>query len=241
MVSLPIRSGQEAAMIPIRDHTPSRSFPIMTISLVALNVAVFLYQLLFAGDLETFFYTHGLVPCLLTQQCELSIPGAWPPWLTVFAAMFMHSGWLHIGSNMLYLWIFGNNVEDAMGPIGFTIFYLLCGVLASLAQVATATDSTIVNVGASGAIAGVLGAYLLLFPRAQVDTLVFLGWFVRMVGLPAIVVLGGWFVLQLFSGIMSLGPETSSGGVAFFAHIGGFVAGLVLVNFFKRRDYARYY
>jgi membrane associated rhomboid family serine protease len=228
-------------VIPIRDHTPSRSFPIVTISIIALNVAVFIYQLLFAGDLDTFFYAHGLVPCLLTNQCTAQVPGAWPPWLTIFAAMFMHSGWLHIGGNMLYLWIFGNNVEDAMGPLGFAVFYLLCGVLASLAQVATAPASTVVNVGASGAIAGVLGAYLLLFPQARVDTLVFFGWFINLVALPAILVLGVWFVLQLFSGIMSVGPETASGGVAFFAHVGGFVAGLVLVNVFKRRGYTPSY
>jgi membrane associated rhomboid family serine protease len=224
-------------MIPIRDHNPSRGFPVVTTTLIGLNAAVFIYQILFPGDLEVFFYTYGLVPCALTGQCH-GIPGSLPPWLTVFTAMFMHGGWLHILSNMLYLWIFGNNIEDAMGPLGFIIFYLLCGLAASAAQVLTDPGSTVVNIGASGAIAGVLGAYLALFPNARVDTLVIFGWFARLVALPAILVLGGWFVLQLFSGVMSLGAQTAEGGVAFFAHIGGFVTGLLLVRLFKRRDYS---
>jgi membrane associated rhomboid family serine protease len=231
-------------MIPIRDHNPTRSFAVVTALIIAANAAVFVAELLFSGTmsngaeqgLEQFFYTYGLVPCALSGQCQ-GIPGSLPPWLTVLTAMFMHGGWLHIAGNMLYLWIFGNNIEDAMGPLGFTIFYLICGVAASLAQVAIDPGSTIVNVGASGAIAGVLGAYLLLFPRAQVDTLVVLGWFARLVALPAAIVLGGWFVLQLLSGLLSFGPATAQGGVAFFAHIGGFVAGLLLVRVFTRRDF----
>jgi membrane associated rhomboid family serine protease len=223
-------------MIPIRDHNPSRSFPIATLLIIALNVLVFVVELLAGDDLEVFFYTYGLVPCALTGQC-VGIPGSLPPWLTLFSSMFMHGGWMHIGSNMLYLWIFGNNIEDAMGPLGFVVFYLICGVAASVAQIATDPGSTVVNIGASGAIAGVLGAYLVMFPTARVDTLVLLGWFARLVALPAVLVLGGWFVLQLFSGVMSLGTETAGGGVAFFAHIGGFVAGLILVFLFRRRDY----
>lgn len=221
-------------MIPIRDHAPSRSFPIMTVTIIVLNTIVFLYELLPMQNSEQFFYTCGLIPCALTGQCA-TIPGALPPWVTLFMAMFMHAGWLHIAGNMLYLWIFGNNVEDVMGPIGFAIFYLLCGVVASFAQITIDPASTVVNVGASGAIAGVLGAYLVLYPRAQVDTLVLFGWFARLVALPAILVLGGWFVLQLFSGVLSLGGP-ASGGVAFFAHIGGFVAGMLLLIIFKRRD-----
>lgn len=225
-------------MIPIRDHAPSRSVPVVTLIIIGLNVAVFIYQVLFVRDLEGFFYSAGLVPCALTSQCGL-IPNALPPLLTILTSMFMHAGWLHIGGNMLYLWIFGNNIEDAMGHLGYAIFYLLCGLAASLAQVAIGPSSTIVNVGASGAIAGVLGAYLLLFPRASVDTLLILGFLIRIVTLPALIVLGGWFVLQLFSGLASLGVET--GGVAFFAHIGGFVAGMILVNIFRRRGYRQTY
>jgi membrane associated rhomboid family serine protease len=226
-------------MIPIRDHAPSRTFPLVTVCIIVANVAVFVYQLLFVGDLEQFFYTHGMVPCLLTGQCE-PIPGALAPVLTLLTSMFLHSGWLHIGGNMLYFWIFGNNIEDAMGHAGFAIFYLICGVVAGIAQVAIDPSSTIVNVGASGAIAGVLGAYLLLFPRAQVDTLVFLGFFINIVALPAILVLGAWFILQLFSGLTSLGVPTG-GGVAVFAHIGGFVAGMLLVRLFTRANYRSTY
>lgn len=227
-------------MIPIRDHNPARSFPLMTTAIIGVNVLVFVYQLLFPGDLETFFYTYGLVPCAVSGQCR-GIPGSLPPWLTLFSSMFMHGGWLHIIGNMLYLWIFGNNIEDATGPLGFLVFYTLCGLGASAAQIATDPGSTIVNVGASGAIAGVLGGYLLLYPRARVDTLVIFGWFARLVTLPAILVLGGWFVLQLFSGVASLGAVTAEGGVAYFAHLGGFVAGLVLIRLFRRRDYTPLY
>ncbi len=221
-------------MIPIRDNNPTRSFPILTLTIIVLNVIVFLFELVSMQNSDQVFYSYGLIPCALTNQCA-PLPGALPAWATIFTAMFMHAGWLHIAGNMLYLWIFGNNIEDVMGPIGFVAFYLLCGVAASFAQIAIDPGSTIVNVGASGAIAGVLGAYLILFPRARIDTLLLFGWFARLVALPAIIVLGGWFVLQLFSGALSLGGP-SDGGVAFFAHVGGFVAGMVLVFVFKRRD-----
>jgi len=190
-------------------------------------------------DGEAFFYTYGLVPCALTAHCY-GIPGALPAWQTIFTAMFVHGGWLHIASNMLYLWIFGNNVEDAIGPLGYTVFYLLCGVVAALAQVAIAPQSTIATIGASGAIAGVLGAYFVLFPTARVDTLVLWGFFINLVALPAVLVLGGWFILQVISGFVELGSQMS-GGVAFFAHIGGFVAGMVLIGVFKRRGYRPLY
>ncbi len=222
-------------MLPLRDHNPTRGFPVATVLIILLNIFVFILELLQGENLEQFYYTAGLVPCALTGQCYV-IRGALPPLVTLFTSMFMHAGWLHIGSNMLYLWIFGNNIEEAMGSIGYVVFYLICGLAASFSQIATDTSSTIVNLGASGAIAGVLGAYLILFPHAQVDTLVIFGYFYRLVALPAILVLGGWFVLQLFSGFLSLGVETG-GGVAFFAHIGGFVAGLILVHLFRRRGY----
>lgn len=214
-------------MIPIRDHTPSRRTPVMTLALISVNVAVFLWQVFVAGGSEESFYQFGLVPCALSGECA-PIPGALAPWLTLLTAMFMHGGWLHIAGNMLYLWVFGNNIEETLGSLGYLAFYLVSGVAASFAQIGIDAGSTVVNVGASGAIAGVLGAYLVLFPRAQVDTIVTLGYFIRLVPLPAIIVLGGWFVLQLFSGVTSLGPQTG-GGVAFFAHIGGFVAGMALI------------
>jgi membrane associated rhomboid family serine protease len=150
--------------------------------------------------------------------------------------MFLHGGFMHIFGNMLYLHIFGNNIEDIMGRKRFTVFYIVSGLAASLLQIYVNPSSSVPNLGASGAIAGVLGAYLVTFPRAKVDTIVFLGYFIRWVRLPAVIVLGFWFIIQLFSGIGSLAYHTpDKGGIAFFAHIGGFIAGMVLVFFFKKR------
>lgn len=223
-------------MLPLRDRMPTRHVPLVTLLLIGVNVAVFFYELMQGDTLDRFFYTAGLVPCLVTAQCE-PLPFALPPLVTVFTAMFMHGGWLHIAGNMLYLWIFGNNVEDALGGLRYLVFYLISGIIASAAQVLIDPASTVVNIGASGAIAGVLGGYLIMYPRARVDTLLFLGVFYQLVALPAILVLGGWFVLQIFSGVASVGAPSSGGGVAFFAHIGGFVAGMLLVNLFRRSDY----
>jgi len=215
-------------MIPVRDLNPRRQFPVVTVVLILLNVLVFLYELILpVRALDAMVYTWGLVPSRLVAL-EL---GAF---VSLFSSMFVHSGFMHLGSNMLYLWIFGDNIEGALGSVRFVIFYLLCGLGAALAQVLVSPFSGLPMVGASGAISGVLGAYLLLFPRVSVETLLVVGYFVRRIRLPAIVVLGLWIVTQLFSGVMSLGME-ATGGVAFFAHIGGFVSGLVLVNVFKRR------
>jgi len=217
-------------MLPLRDNIPTRRFPVVTVAIIILNVLVFLLELLLqaGGSLGEFFMNWGVVPYELTQQFGLHAL------VTLFTSLFVHGGFMHILGNMLYLWIFGNNVEDLMGRWKFTIFYLLCGVLAGLAQVAAGPRSEIPAIGASGAIAGVLGAYLVLFPRARVATLVFLGIFVRIANLPAVLVLGFWFVLQLLNGVLSV-ATFESGGVAWFAHIGGFVAGMLLVWLFARR------
>jgi membrane associated rhomboid family serine protease len=220
-------------MLPIRDRNPVHAVPYVTYALIVLNVLVFAYQLFFVTDQTAFFYQNGLVPCELTGQCA-PIEGALPTVAAIFASMFIHSGWLHIGGNMLFLWIFGDNVEYALGSLRYLIFYFTCGLIAGLAQVLINPSSTIVQIGASGAIAGVLGAYLILFPGARIDTLVFLGFFVNVVALPATIVLGLWFLLQIVSGFLSLGA--GGGGVAFFAHIGGFAAGIILVRFFRRRN-----
>jgi len=216
-------------MIPIRDINPTRRFPVVTVALIVLNVAVFAFELLLPSQsmLDSFAFTWGLVPALLTQFDPFAF-------VTIFTSMFIHAGPMHLASNMLYLWIFGDNIEWAMGSVRFVLFYLLCGVGAALGQVFVGPNSTIPMVGASGAISGVLGAYLLLYPRAEVETLVFLGYFVRLIRLPALVVLGMWILLQLSSGFLSLGME-ATGGVAFFAHIGGFLTGLVLVGLLRRR------
>ncbi len=210
-------------MIPFRDDNPSQSFPFVTITLIVLNVLVFLYQLLLqsTGQLDAFIAQAALTPHLVLTQPGLAT------WGDVFTSMFMHGGWLHLGGNMLYLWIFGDNIEDTLGHGLYLIFYLACGVAADVAHILSAPSSTVPTLGASGAIAGVLGAYLLLYPQARVQTLIFLFRFIRVVSLSALWVLGFWFVLQLFTGVLSLGGE--GGGVAYFAHVGGFVAGVVLM------------
>ncbi len=226
-------------MIPISDENPSRSVPVITYLVVAANILVFVYQISLGPRVEGFIRSCAFIPAeLVTGQDIAPAACVQPTYLTVLTSMFMHGGLLHIGSNMLYLWIFGNNVEDSMGSARFLVFYLLCGVLAALAQTwVTVTFSPeqagIPNLGASGAIAGVLGGYLVLFPHARVRTLIIFGFFISMTHVPALILLGLWFVLQFFQGLGSMGGA-DTGGVAVWAHIGGFVAGLVLVRFFAR-------
>ena len=221
-------------MIPLRDDNPTTIKPLMTVAFIAACSLVFLWQLsLGTRGFEMAMYRLGVIPASLlggkTLPPELV---AIPPALTVFTSMFMHGGWMHLIGNMLYLWIFGNNIEDAMGHVRFVFFYLLCGVAAVFAQTLPDIDSTIPMIGASGAISGVLGAYLLLFPRAHVLVLIPLGFFTRTMYLPAMVVLGFWFLLQLISPALA---APGKGGVAFGAHIGGFIAGMVLLPLFKYR------
>ncbi|MDP6459273.1 MAG: rhomboid family intramembrane serine protease [Candidatus Hydrothermarchaeota archaeon] len=215
-------------MFPIKDDNPTKSKPIVTYLLIFLNIAVFAYEVLLGlqNQLDGFIYTYALIP-----RDILSGTGLY----TLLTSMFMHSGVMHIFSNMLYLWIFGDNIEDILGSRRFLGFYLLSGLAASAMQIYVNPSSTIPNLGASGAIAGVLGAYLVTFPRARVHCVVIFGFFIRWVALPAVFVLFFWFVLQLFSGIGSLAyMADDQGGVAYFAHIGGFIAGVVLVKVFRR-------
>jgi membrane associated rhomboid family serine protease len=217
-------------MIPLYDENPTRIFPLVTVLLIAANVLVFIYELILPSPqaLEGFVRAAAIIPYDVTHNLDLRVS------LTLFTSLFVHAGWLHIIGNMLYLWIFGNNIEDAMGHLRFALFYLLCGLAASAAQIAVNINSPVPNIGASGAIAGVLGAYLILFPRARVVSLVTLGYFVRLVKVPAVLVLGLWIVVQLFSGLLSLGmPDV--GGIAWFAHLGGFLVGLLLIRLFVRR------
>jgi membrane associated rhomboid family serine protease len=229
-------------MFPLKDDNPSNTAPIVTVALIVLNALFFVYQIsLEAGGPDgaragqAFIEEFGLVPCRLTGACRVG-PELPSPVLTIFTSMFMHGGLFHIGGNMLYLWIFGNNVEDTLGHGRYLLFYLLSGVAAALAQTAVGPSSTVPMVGASGAVSGVLGAYLILFPSAHVTTLIILGFFFRLVQIPAMVVLGFWIVLQLLNGLGSFG---SSGGVAFFAHIGGFLAGMGLLFVFRPRARSR--
>ena len=222
-------------MFPISDDNPRIGTPYVTWSVIGACVLVFFWQVsLGASGGEIAIYEFGMIPARLfgtgTLDPELA---AVPAWSTVFTSMFMHGGWLHLGFNMLFLWIFGDNVEDCMGHARYLIFYLVCGVAAALAQAFVSPGSTIPMVGASGAISGVLGAYLLLHPRATVRTVIFLGIFVTMMHLPALIVLGLWFLMQLVSAAFSNSGEA---GVAFWAQVGGFVAGMALVPLFKKRD-----
>lgn len=221
-------------MFPFKDNIPTERFPVVTILLIAVNVAVFIYELSLGPAVDGFITSYGMTPYEITQGATVHPKGGIPAYATLITSMFLHAGWLHIIGNMLFLWIFGNNVEDSMGRFRFVLFYLMCGLVAGFAQIAIEPQSTIPNVGASGAIAGVLGGYLLLFPRARVTTLVFLGIFITVIELPAVVVLLFWFVIQVFSGTATLYGESAGGGVAYFAHIGGFVAGLLTIKLFTR-------
>jgi membrane associated rhomboid family serine protease len=221
-------------MIPLRDTIAGRTTPFVSYTLIGANVLVFLWQLSLGQDgFQAIVYSLGVIPAALLGDATLP-PDLYlvPPTTTVFTSMFLHGGLLHLAGNMLYLWIFADNVEDAMGHVRFIIFYFLCGIGAALAQALPNPDSTIPMIGASGAISGVLGAYLLLFPRAQVLVLIPLGLFSQIVHLPAMFVLGLWFVLQLVSSAFA---DPNAGGVAFGAHIGGFVVGMLLIPLFKRR------
>jgi len=208
-------------MIPLRDENPSATTPFVTWVLVAINVIVFVFELSLGPELRTFIFDWGLVPARLTLALRFGDEPITGPALTVFSSMFLHGGWLHLVGNMWYLWIFGDNIEDRLGHVKYLVFYLLAGLAAGLLHYATNSESRVPTVGASGAIAGVLGAYLAAFPRARVVTLLPLFPFFRVVALPAMVVLGLWFVIQFFSGALSLGYSTG-GGVAWWAHIGGF-------------------
>ena len=220
-------------MIPLRDDNPTILTPVITVGLIALCTLSFFWQLSLGVHAEAMIQSLGVVPAVLFGKQSMPAGLApMPATLTIVTSMFLHGGWMHLIGNMLYLWIFGNNVEDSMGHGRFLAFYLVCGAVAVLAQALPAPDSTIPMIGASGAISGVLGAYLLLYPHARVLVLIPLGFFSRLIYLPAMVVLGFWFLLQLLSTLLA---DPSQPGVAFGAHAGGFVAGMLLIPLFKRR------
>lgn len=238
-------------LLPIGDDNQGRlSTPFVVYVIVAINVFVFLVlQQATAGEAGAeFTYAYSVVPYEITHNVDLvapvrvpggpvipQFPGPSPIWLTIFSSMFMHGGWMHILGNMLYLWIFGDNIEDNFGHTKFAIFYLVCGVAASFAQIFGDPNSLIPSLGASGAIAGVLGAYLIMFPKNRVRTLLPLGFLWTTIELPAVVVLGFWIVIQIFSQYTASFGHTRSGGVAYLAHIGGFACGLVLCFLFRRK------
>ena len=218
-------------MIPLRDANPTRRTPVVTIALIAACVAVFVVELAVESGgqaaLGAFFERFGAMPARISEAIAV---GRWtdPAMAGIVTSLFLHGGWLHLAGNMLFLWIFGNNIEDRLGRLPFLAFYLVGGIVAALTQVAIEPGSTVPLVGASGAIAAALGAYLIIFPGARILSLVFLGFFYQLIEVPAIVILGYWFVFQLVDGAAALGAPTAGGGVAFFAHIGGFLLGVVV-------------
>ena len=227
-------------MIPFRDNIPSRSFPIITILIILVNVSAFLYELALGRYLEPFLFHYGVVPAAVVAWPESDVPisAVGLPFLT---SMFLHAGWLHLIGNMWYLWIFGDNVEDRLGHFTYLLFYLLCGLGAGIVHTILNYNTTVPSIGASGAIAGVLGAYVVSYPWARVQTLVPIFIFIQIIEIPALIVLGFWFVMQFLYGAASLATTTANaGGVAWWAHIGGFVVGMILIGLFPRKDRPQY-
>jgi membrane associated rhomboid family serine protease len=217
-------------LIPYKDDNPTEIFPFVTIGIIVLNILVFLLQISIPSGMKEVTYAYGAIPHYL-----LSFEKVQPvhPALTVFTSMFMHGGLFHLIGNMLYLWIFGNNIEDKLGHLRFFLFYLFCGIVASYSHALTSSHSLIPMIGASGAVSGILGAYLLLFPRANIHTLLFLGFFITTIKIPALIVIGFWAIIQFINGLISAGSE--AGGVAWFAHIGGFLIGLLTIKLWLPR------
>jgi membrane associated rhomboid family serine protease len=216
-------------MFPYKDDNPTNTFPFITIGIIALNVIVFLLQLMADVDGKRIVYAYGAIPHNI-----VSFESTQPihPLLTIFTSMFMHGGFFHIFGNMLYLWIFGNNIEDRLGHFRFVLFYLFCGIIAALSHTLSAASSGVPMIGASGAVSGVLGAYLLLFPMARVHTIIFLGFFIQSVQIPALIVIGFWAIIQAVNGLLMQGMP-SHGGVAWLAHAGGFLAGLITIKLWQ--------
>jgi len=234
---------------PLRDHNPTSRTPVVTIALIAINVVVFLIEVAQGPEMPRFLARWGATPFELTRGVDLvgflpgtrleHVPGPHPLQITALTSMFMHGGWGHLIFNMWYLWIFGNNVEDVLGRWRFLGFYLAVGLVGLLAHVLVAPSSVVPTVGASAAISGMLGAYLLLFPRARVLSVVFLFFLIQFVEVPAILLITVWMLLQIFGGLAGLGTGGAAGGVAYWAHIGGFVAGYLGIRYVFGRDLAR--
>jgi membrane associated rhomboid family serine protease len=230
-------------VFPINDDNPTRITPFVTYILIGLNIAVFVHEFTLSNaQLNNFFQLYAIIPEQLTGYLNGQPPGqAIPEWATLITSQFLHGGWWHLISNMVFLWVFGNNIEDRLGHIKYTFFYLACGILAGLSQWYIGMGSEIPSLGASGAISGVLGAYLIRFPHALVNTLIFLGIFFTTIRVPAWVLIGFFFAQNIFSGLMSLNAmNAQQGGVAYWAHIGGFVFGVILAPFlglFREDEY----
>jgi len=220
-------------LIPIRDENPTRRKPFVTVALIAGNIVVYIYQFMLGPDASVDFYVnYGAIPAVLVFDLR-ALPALPVSWITLVTSMFMHGGLLHLAGNMLYLWIFGNNIEDHLGHVRFILFYLLSGIVAAITHAAIFSDSLVPMVGASGAISGVLGAYAITYPKARVVVMIWLLIIIKFVRIPAFIVLGLWFLFQLSGGFGSFSGEDQ--GIAWFAHIGGFAAGIGLILLMRRR------
>lgn len=224
-------------MFPLYDENQTRITPYFTYGLIGMNILVFLHEVSLSNEqLEQFFQLYAVIP----RQLSINPAGEW---MTLITSQFLHGGWWHLLSNMLFLWVFGNNIEDRLGHFKYVIFYLLCGALAALCQWFIGMNSTIPSLGASGAISGILGAYIIRFPQARIQTLVFLGFFITTIRVPALLMIGIFFIQNLISGLASLqtaaNMSVETGGVAYWAHIGGFVFGAILAPLFGlfKQDY----
>jgi membrane associated rhomboid family serine protease len=229
-------------MIPIRDDVPSRTFPAVTVGLIVVNAVIFFFELgLGTRGLRAFVGTYGLVPGQVTAFARGGDVSAGQALFPFFTSIFLHGGWIHLIGNMWYLWIFGDNVEDRLGHFRFLVFYLVCGLLANATHYMFSVTSGMPSIGASGAIAGVLGAYVISYPRARILTVLPLFFFLYFLELPALVVLGFWFILQSLNGVATVVRSSDTGGVAWWAHIGGFVGGIVIFRAFRPRPKVLYW
>ncbi|MDD4363200.1 MAG: rhomboid family intramembrane serine protease [Atribacterota bacterium] len=219
-------------MFPLWDEMPTRKVPIITILIIAVNAVVYYYQFFIVPNSTQFIYSYGLIPYEIVKGVDLFPSGPSPIYLSIITSMFIHGNFVHLFGNMLYLWIFGNNIEDVLGDIKFIFFYFLSGILAAFMQIIISPYSDIPMIGASGAVAGVLGAYFILFPKSRITTLVFFGFFIRLIKMPALFVLGIWIVFQVLYGLSNLTSQSVNSGVAWFAHIGGFIGGILLIKLF---------
>ena len=221
-------------MIPIKDENPKKNVPFINFIFIIANIVVYIYQPASEQMIRSFYNTYGLIPNNFMQALQ----GDWQQSLSIlqplFTSLFVHGGFMHLAGNMLFLWVFGDNIEYAVGHINYIFFYIFCGIAATLTQVFIEPNSIIPIVGASGAISGVMGAYVLKYPKNQVTTIFIIFIFIKIIKMPAIYLLGFWFLFQVLQGYFSLGQETL-GGVAWFAHIGGFLSGIIFVNIFKKR------
>src|SRR5262245_8210202 len=228
-------------MLPLgsRDAAdPTKAFPIVTLGLVVVNFLVFFYELSLSPDqLNAFINAYALVPCEFTSQCPIPAGAATPFWISLFTSMFIHGGWDHILGNMLFLGVFGIHVERSMGPLRFFLFYFVCGLGANALEIATGAGSNVPGIGASGAIAGVLAGYLLMYPSSHIDSLLPLGMFYWPTRVPAWIFIGLWFLYQLALSVLGFGDVTAAGSVAYSAHVGGFITGLVLVRLFSHTEW----